>query len=128
CADAFTKANPAVTVKISQSAWDQYWQNLTTQLASGGAPDVWTAHASSYPQFVPSNQILDIQPFVDRDKVDLSQYQAGLAALFVKDGKRYGLPKDWDTMALVYNTPLRSAQSIDAASLADLSWNPTDGG
>ncbi len=125
CADAFHKANPNVTVKISQTAWAQYWQNLTTQLASGSAPDVWTDHASYYPQFVTSNQILDIQPYVEKDKVDLSQYQAGLADLFVKDGKRYGLPKDWDTMALVYNTALLAKGGPD---LASLTWNPTDGG
>lgn len=124
CADAFTKANPDVTIKITQTAWDQYWQNLTTQLASGSAPDVWTDHASYYPQFVSSNQILDIQPFVDKDHVDLTQYQAGLADLFVKDGKRYGLPKDWDTMALVYNKGLVK----DTSGLADLTWNPADGG
>lgn len=125
CADAFHQANPAVTVKISQTAWTQYWQNLTTQLASGSAPDVWTDHAAYYAQFVTSNQILDIQPYVDRDKVDLSQYQAGLADLFVKDGHRYGLPKDWDTMALVYNTGLVAKNGPD---LTTLTWNPTDGG
>jgi multiple sugar transport system substrate-binding protein len=124
CADAFSKANPTVTVKISQTAWDQYWQNLTTQLAGGSAPDVWTDHASYYPQFVSSNQILDIQPYVDKDKVDLGQYQAGLADLFVKDGKRYGLPKDWDTMAVVYNTKLVK----DTTGLDSLGWNPADGG
>jgi multiple sugar transport system substrate-binding protein len=124
CADAFTRANPDVTVKITQTAWTQYWQNLTTQLAGGSAPDVWTDHASYYPQFVSSNQILDIQPFVDKDKVDLTQYQAGLADLFVKDGKRYGLPKDWDTMALVYNKQLVK----DTSGLTGLTWNPADGG
>ena len=128
CADAFTAANPGISVKITQTAWAQYWQNLTTQLASGTAPDVWTDHASYYPQFVTSNQILDIQPYVERDRVDLSQYQAGLADLFVKDGKRYGLPKDWDTMALVYNTAHVSTAKLDPASLANLTWNPTDGG
>src|SRR5690349_15123933 len=46
CADAFHKTNPTITVKLTQTAWAQYWQNLTTQLASGGAPDVWTDHAS----------------------------------------------------------------------------------
>jgi multiple sugar transport system substrate-binding protein len=128
CADAFHAANPNITVKITQTAWGQYWQNLTTQLASGSAPDVWTDHVSYYPQFVTSNQILDLQPFVAKDKIDLSQYQAGLADLFGKDGKRYGLPKDWDTMALVYNTKLLSVQGIEASSLADLTWNPADGG
>ena len=126
CANAFHSVNPSITVKITQTAWAQYWQTLTTQLAAGSAPDVWTDHASYYPQFVTSGQILDIQPYVTRDKVDLTQYQAGLADLFVKDGKRYGLPKDWDTMALVYNTALMP--QAGAPDLTSLSWNPTDGG
>jgi multiple sugar transport system substrate-binding protein len=125
CASAFHAANPNVTIKITQTAWTQYWQTLTTELSAGNAPDVWTDHASYYPQFVTSNQILDIQPYVNKDKVDLSQYQAGLADLFVKDGKRYGLPKDWDTMALVYNTALLPKGAPD---LTSLTWNPTDGG
>jgi multiple sugar transport system substrate-binding protein len=128
CADAFTAANPTIKIRITQSAWEQYWQNLTTQLAAGEAPDVWTNQGSYYPQFVGSGQILDIQPYVTADRIDLAQYQGGLADLFTRDGKRYGLPKDWDTIALVYNTDQLKAQDITAADLKDLSWNPTDGG
>jgi multiple sugar transport system substrate-binding protein len=128
CADAFHAANPNITVKITQSAWNEYWQNLTTQLAAGEAPDVWTNQGSYYPQFVASGQILDIQPYVTAENIDLSQYQAGLADLFTKDGKRYGLPKDWDTMAVVYNTEHLAARGVEPAALANLTWNPTDGG
>jgi multiple sugar transport system substrate-binding protein len=128
CADAFHAENPDITIKITQTAWSQYWQNLTTQLAAGDAPDVWTNQVSYYPQFVSSNQLLDIQPYVDADKVDLTQYQNGLADLWTKDGKRYGLPKDWDTEAIVYNKQLLAKQGIKPAELADLTWNPTDGG
>ncbi|MFI0239830.1 ABC transporter substrate-binding protein [Streptomyces sp. NPDC016845] len=128
CATAFHKANPDITIKITQTAWAQYWQNLTTQLTSGEAPDVWTNQASYYPQFATSNQLLDLQPYVEKDKLDLSAYQAGLADTWVKDGKRYGLPKDWDTMALVYNTTMLKKQGVDAAALNDLTWNPDDGG
>lgn len=128
CADAFHAANPDITVKITQTAWAQYWQNLTTQLAAGNAPDVWTNQVSYYPQFVTSGQLLDIQPYVEADKVDLGQYQHGLADLWTKDGKRYGLPKDWDTVAIVYNTSMLARQGIKPAELANLTWNPTDGG
>ncbi|WP_329126851.1 ABC transporter substrate-binding protein [Streptomyces sp. NBC_01465] len=128
CATAFHKANPDITVKITQTAWAQYWQNLTTQLTAGEAPDVWTDQSTYYPQFAASNQLMDLQPLVDRDKVDLTAYQAGLVGTWVKDGKRYGLPKDWDTMALVYNTTMLKAQGVDAAQLKDLTWNPSDGG
>ncbi|MCO5972885.1 ABC transporter substrate-binding protein [Actinoallomurus soli] len=128
CADAFTAAHPDIHVKITQSAWNQYWQNLTTQMTSGNAPDVFTDHVAYYPQFVKNNQILDITSRVAADKVDLNQYQGGLADLWVKDGKRYGLPKDWDTVAIAYNTGMLKSAHVDPAGLANLTWNPTDGG
>ncbi|MET9358422.1 sugar ABC transporter substrate-binding protein [Streptomyces sp. NPDC006617] len=128
CATAFEKANPDIAVRITQTAWNQYWQNLTTQLVSGEAPDVWTNQATYYPQFAAGNQLLDLQPYVERDGLDVSAYQAGLADTWVKDGKRYGLPKDWDTMALVYNTGMLKRQGVDPAALNDLTWNPADGG
>ncbi|MFI6787184.1 ABC transporter substrate-binding protein [Nonomuraea sp. NPDC050383] len=125
CADAFQKANPGITIKITQAAWDQYWQNLTTQMVSGSAPDVITMQASYYPQFVKNGQLLDIEPMVRADKVDLGQYRPGLAELWLKDGKRYGLPKDWDTIAIIYNATLAKKAKLD---LSDLTWNPQDGG
>ncbi|MFJ2158096.1 ABC transporter substrate-binding protein [Streptomyces sp. NPDC087856] len=128
CANAFTKANPNIKVKITQTAWDQYWTNLTTQLASGDAPDVFTDEVGYYPVFAKNNQIMDLAPRIAADKIDLSQYQAGLADRWLKDGKRYGLPKDWDTVAIVYNKDLARAAGFDAASLANLTWNPNDGG
>ncbi|MFP3466811.1 ABC transporter substrate-binding protein [Leifsonia sp. SIMBA_070] len=128
CAQQFTKENPNITIKISQSAWGQYWTNLSTQIAAGSAPDVWVDQASYYPQFVQDKQIVDIQPLVEKDKVDLSQYVDGLADLWKVGDARYGLPKDWDTMGLVYNKADLKAAGIDEASLSDLTWNPNDGG
>ena len=128
CADAFTQANPNIHIKITQAAWTQYWQNLTTEMTAGNDPDVFTDHVAYYPQLVKNNQILDISSQVAADKIDLGQYQAGLADLWVKDGRRYGLPKDWDTIALVYNTAMLKSAGIDPATLASLTWNPTDGG
>ncbi|WNI21464.1 sugar ABC transporter substrate-binding protein [Streptomyces sp. ITFR-16] len=128
CADAFTKANPDIRIKISQTAWAEYWTNLTTGLASGTAPDVFTDHVGYYPKFVKSEQLLDLQPYVDKDGIDLGQYQKGLPELWVKDGKRFGLPKDYDTIALVYNADMLKKAGVDPASLDKLDWNPQDGG
>lgn len=128
CAADFEKANPNITIKISQSAWGQYWTNLSTQIAAGSAPDVWVDQVSYYPQFVQDKQIVDIEPYVKKDKVDLSQYVDGLADLWKVDDARYGLPKDWDTMGLVYNKADLVAAGVDEKSLSDLTWNAKDGG
>jgi multiple sugar transport system substrate-binding protein len=128
CADQFHKDNPNITIKISQSAWGQYWTNLATQIAAGTAPDVWVDQVSYYPQFVQDKQILDIQPYVTKDKIDLSQYVTGLPELWTDGDARYGLPKDWDTMGLVYSKKALAAAGVSASDLDDLTWNPQDGG
>jgi len=128
CADQFHEQNPNITVEISQSAWGEYWTALATQIAAGSAPDVWVDQVSYYPQFVENNQIVDIQPFVERDEVDLTQYVDGLPELWTNGDARYGLPKDWDTMGLVYNKSSLEAAGVTEDELADLDWNPDDGG
>ncbi len=127
CVDAFTKKS-GIKVDITQQGWDDYWKTITTGIVSGTAPDVITDHVAYYPELADNNQLLDIQPYIDEDDVDLTQYTGDLANLWVKDGKRYGLPQDWDTIALVYNTEDAKNAGIDAASLDKLTWNPSDGG
>ncbi len=65
---------------------------------------------------------------VDKDKVDTSQYIKGLAELWTRNGKRYGLPKDWDTIAVVYNTNMLKKAGIDPSIMNSWTWNPKDGG
>ncbi|MEU8105984.1 sugar ABC transporter substrate-binding protein [Nonomuraea muscovyensis] len=129
CADAFKKANPQYTVKITQYGWDDYWNTLTTSFVSGTAPDVFVSHLSRYPEFAAQSQLLPITDLVAKDKVDLSQYQDGLADLWVaKDGQRYGLPKDFDTVAVIYNTDKLKEAGIKPEEMTKLTWNPQDGG
>jgi multiple sugar transport system substrate-binding protein len=128
CADEFTKQNPNITVKIEQLGWGDYWSGIQTGMVGGTAPDVFTNHLAKYPEFATKNQLVDLQPLVDRDKVDLNAYIKGLAELWVREGKRYGLPKDWDTVAVVYNTDMLQKAGVDPASLKDLTWNAQDGG
>jgi multiple sugar transport system substrate-binding protein len=128
CAAAFQTKNPNITIKIEQSGWDDYWNSIQTGFVSGNAPDVFTDHLAKYPEFTLKNQIVDLQPMVERDKVDTSVYIKGLADLWMRDGKRYGLPKDWDTIAVFYNKDMLDKAGIDPAIMKDWTWNPQDGG
>jgi multiple sugar transport system substrate-binding protein len=127
CADEFTKRNPNITISIEQAGWSQYWDGLTTALVSGTAPDVFTNHIAHYPELLNKNQLLDIQPFVDADKVDTSIYLVD-PSLLTKDGKRYGLPQDWDTIGIFYNKDAFQKAGITDDEIAKWTWNPQDGG
>jgi multiple sugar transport system substrate-binding protein len=113
CAKVFEQQNPQYSVKIEQNGWADYWNKLVTGFISG----------------TDKGQLLPIDEFVAKENVDLGIYQKGLADRWVgADGKRYGLPKDWDTEVYFYNSALTEAAGISAEQLNSMTWNPKDGG
>ena len=129
CADDFTAANPGINIEIVQFGWGDYWTNLTAGFASDSGPDVFTDHLARYPEFVASNVLVPLNEYVARDGVDTGAYFPGLAELWVDaDGNRYGLPKDFDTIALVMNSDHLASSGVTAADFATADWNPEDGG
>ncbi len=128
CAAAFEAENPNIDVTVENLGWDDYWTGIQTGFVSGESADVITDHLAKYPEFVSNGQLVDLQPLVERDNVPLDIYLPGLADLWVREGARYGLPKDWDTVAVVYNVPMFEAAGIDPAIMEDWTWNAQDGG
>ena len=65
---------------------------------------MFTDHLAKYPEFVNQEQLVALDATLVKDGFNVDQYQPGLADLWKgQDGKRYGLPKDFDTVALFYN-------------------------
>ena len=128
CADAFMAANPNIAVNITQSGWDDYWNGIQTGMVAGTAPDVFTDHLAKYPEFAAKEQLVDIQPYVDADGVDVGVYLGGLADLWARDGKRFGLPKDWDTIAIVYNQDALDAAGVTLDEVNSATWDLETGG
>jgi multiple sugar transport system substrate-binding protein len=128
CADLFQEQNPGIQIAVEQLGWDDYWTGITTGFVSGEAPDVFTNHLAKYPEFASLGQLVDIQPLVERDGVPTDIYYPGLADLWTREGARYGLPKDWDTIAVIYNVALLEEAGVDPAIMDEWTWNPEDGG
>ena len=129
CADEFAAANPGLRVHISQYGWDVYWSKLTAGFIADTAPDVFTDHLAKYAQFVDLKVLRPLDDLAPTSDIRDDDYQAGLAALWKgQDGKRYGAPKDWDTIAIFYDNAALKAAGADPAAMQNLTWNPTDGG
>lgn len=129
CATDFEAANPDILINIEQYGWGDYWTQLTARMVAENAPDVFTDHTQQFGKFVDYDQLLDIEPLIAEDDLDLSIYQDGLASLWEgPDGGVYGLPKDWDTEGLFYNVEMLEAAGYTPEDLWTLEWNPVDGG
>ncbi len=131
CADDFTKANPDIKVKITQRGWDDYWTTLTNGFVGRHRPRrLHQPPRQATPSSPQTSSCSPIDEAVEKDNVDLDIYNEGLADLWVgQDGKRYGLPKDWDTIALFYNKAMLAKRRRSPRNRWRTStWNPQDGG
>ena len=119
--DAFHEANPSITVKVTVSDWDTYWDKLQTGLAGGAAPDVFAMDGPLFPDFQSRGVLLDLKSYVEKDKYDLTQLaDQGVKDFTTADGGQYGLPRDLNVIVLYYNKAM-----FDEAGVAypDDTWD-----
>ena len=107
--DAFHAANPKITVKVTVSDWEPYWDKLQTALAGGDAPDVFAMDGPLFPDYQSRDVLLDLKPYIDRDGYDLGQLADQAVADFTTPDGQFGLPRDLNVIALYYNKKLFDA-------------------
>ena len=125
--DVFQRMHPDIHVTIEQIPYGSYQQKITAQYISGNAPDVFWVNTPWLGDWIRGGLLTDITAKVKQAKIDLSQYYPQLVALHEYQGRLYGLPKDWDTIALYYNKDYFAKLGISSPP-KNLKWNPQDGG
>jgi multiple sugar transport system substrate-binding protein len=110
--DKFQAAHPDITVK-QVSAQDA--DKVTQSIRGGNPPDVALSfNASSVGAWCSTGAFQDLQPWIERDKVDMAQIPAAVRAYTEFRGKRCVMPLLADTFALYYNKKLLKAAGYDA--------------
>src|SRR6476620_9614590 len=110
--DAFHAASPKITVKVTVSDWEPYWDKLQTSLAGGDAPDVFAMDGPLFPDFQTRDVLLDLKPFIDRDGYDLGKLADQAVTDFTTPDGQFGLPRDLNVVALYYNKAMFDAAGI----------------
>jgi len=119
--NSFHAAEPKITVKVTVSDWEPYWDKLQTLLAGGAAPDVFAMDGPLFPDYAGRDVLLDLSSYIQAESYPLSS----LADLAVKDfatsdGRQMGLPRDLNVIALFYNKKMFDAAGIP---YPDDSWD-----
>ncbi|GGN00615.1 extracellular solute-binding protein [Streptomyces fuscichromogenes] len=115
----------AMPVMASVNIWQYTGYAMLFLLA---APDVFWDHVAYFPQFAQQGVRTDLTPYIKGDRLDTSIYDTKLLAGWQQDGKQYGLPKDWDTIARIYNRTMLKTAGLTQDQLGGTSWNTGDGG
>jgi len=102
----FNEVYPDVKITYEPQPSD-YGTKLLGQIKSNTQPDVFYLDVDLPYQLIPNNVLLDLNPALTEVGRSKDDYFPSLTGVFVgKDGKVYGLPKDFTSMALFYNVDM----------------------
>lgn len=111
---AFEKANPGITVKYVDIAYDSLLKKLTTSAAGGQLPDLVRADLGWVPQFADLGVLVPLSDKMNDFKtLSGADYPGSLSTNLYKD-KYYGLPLDTNTRVLITDQAALDAAKMSA--------------
>ena len=122
-ADAFHEQHPNITIEVQALPWPEFWTKLQVGMEGGTAPDSFWMLADRYQPYADAGMLLEMDDAIKQAGVDVSKYPQAIVDMYTRDGKLWGLPKDFDTNGLWYNKEI-----FDAAGVAypDETWTWQD--
>ncbi|MDO4617810.1 MAG: sugar ABC transporter substrate-binding protein [Lachnospiraceae bacterium] len=107
-------AESGIDVKVEVITWDDYWTLLEAGASGGALADVFWMHSNYSQIYMENDVLLDLTEYIEKDGIDMSVYYEDIAAIYTRDdGNIYALPKDHDTIALLYNKAIFDEAGVD---------------
>ena len=124
--DAYTAKNPDVVIEVQVTSWSEYWTKLEAAAVSNQMPDVFWMHTNEILKYADYGMIADLTDLYNDEDPDYYKNhfsEISLANIQGSDGRYYGIPKDKDTVCLVYNKEMFDAAGV---SYPDETWTWDD--
>ena len=111
---AYTQQHPEVSIEVQVTSWNEYWTKLEAAATSNQMPDIFWMHTNELLKYADNGMLADCSDIVEKDKFS----EISLSNAMGSNGTLYAVPKDKDTVGLVYNKEMfeYSIQSVNNAS------------
>jgi multiple sugar transport system substrate-binding protein len=111
--DKFNEKNEGkIVASIELVPWDTYWTKLDASLETKESADVMWMNVY-LPKYATAEVVKPLDEYIEKDKLDLSQYIEGRVNAYNIDGKQYALPKGLDTVFVAYNKELFDRYGVE---------------
>ncbi|MEQ8821139.1 MAG: sugar ABC transporter substrate-binding protein [Sumerlaeia bacterium] len=118
----FEAQNPDIEIKVEYASWAEYNRKIQAQMAARSAPDVFLLGGTQFHDYLALGQIEDLtERFANDPSIDLGAYYQAPIEVFTVDGRRYGMPRDCNTVALYFNKNLFDEAGI-AHPTSEWTW------
>lgn len=123
--EEFMKANPGITVQTEYSAYDAYFQKLSTQVAGGASPDLIQLDRATLGEYQHRHVLADLSSYVGKT-VDVTKIAPELLAGGKIEGKQYAVPSGQTTQMLAYDPAAFGKAGVEPPSGPGKSWTWTE--
>lgn len=120
--DEFQAANKNITVVREPTSWQDYWDKLTVQSASGGAPDFMGMHPQFANDYLRRGLIEPLDSYIKDGIIDTSNMSKGAVDSGVVDGVNYMIPMGITGQSFFINKTLLTELGVEAPSF-DWTWD-----
>ena len=109
-------------VEFTVMDWDSYWTMLEAGVSGGEMPDVFWMHSNNAAKYMGADVLLDLNDYIENDdSIDMDNYFEGITDLYTLDDTHYALPKDHDTIAVIYNKAIFDKYGVEYPT-EDWTW------
>lgn len=115
----FEAEYPNIKIEMITDNWSDYFNRLRNEWVGDKAPDVM--FLDNIPTWAGQGYLENINPLIERDKLDTTDFYKGLLDMFRYNGALYGLPRDNDTKVIYVNKELLKDAGIELPK-AGWSW------
>ena len=121
--DEFSREHPDIEVRVNVVAYKSYFDTLRTDVAGGGADDVFWLSNAYFAGYADNGRLLDIGqtlgPGASR------AWDRSVVAQFTRGGVLWGVPQLTDAgIAVYFNADLLDEAGVGLAELLRLRWSP----
>jgi multiple sugar transport system substrate-binding protein len=103
--DLFTRNNPDITVSTEFSAYDAYFQKLSTEVAGGAGPDLLQLDRATLGEYQHRNVLAELSSYAG-NALKVSDVPKELLVGGQVGGKQYAIPAGQTTQMLAYDPAL----------------------
>jgi len=111
--DRYNKEHPEVEVQNVYIGWGELRTKLLAASAGGDVPDAAAGDMAWIPQLVNAKAVVELDPYIQKDAVDLNDFYPELLKIDRYAGKMFALPVSTNNLELFYNKDIFKAAGLD---------------
>lgn len=104
--ELFEDKYPDIQVEPEYTAWDNYWERLTTQAAGSNLPDIVQMDNSKLNEYISRNLVKDLTPFIEEGSIDLTHVNDAYQDMNTIDDAVYAISLGSNALGMIYNQQL----------------------